>query len=224
MAVYHGVRKLFNPSCLDSYSFTGEDRIIQSLLFHHIGNQKGYYVDVGCHDPFDSSNTLRLYRSGWRGLNIDANQYYIDRFRKYRPRDVSICAAVSNTTRNAVFTVSTSPLLSTLSPEFKAKRLNDSRIEREIPVQTVTLDHLFVTHQVPERFELLCIDVEGHDYEVLISFDIRRYRPRLIVIEMHGFELQNPDENQIVGYLNQNGYALTGYAIMNGYFIDICDK
>jgi len=47
----------------------------------------------------------------------------------------------------------------------------------------------------PNGFDLLSIDVEGP--EVLLSINLNRYRPKLILIEMHGFDISNPDANKI---------------------------
>ena len=60
----------------------------------------GFYVDVGAHHPIRFSNTFRLYRKGWRGLNIDANPGSMKRFHHTRPRDINIEAAVSIPAKN----------------------------------------------------------------------------------------------------------------------------
>jgi hypothetical protein len=31
----------------------------------------GFFVDVGCFHPLFYSNTWKLYKKGWRGVNID---------------------------------------------------------------------------------------------------------------------------------------------------------
>ena len=42
----------------------------------------GFYVDVGCHQPLLNNNTYRLYKRGWRGINIDLD--YNTRLRELR--------------------------------------------------------------------------------------------------------------------------------------------
>ena len=74
--------------------------------------------------------------------------------------------------------------------------------------------------RVPSEFDLLSIDVEGHDYEVLTSFNIDAFRPRIIVIEMHGFLPAAPATDRIYRYLEQNQYQLKSYCVMNGIFMD----
>jgi hypothetical protein len=75
------------------------------------------------------------------------------------------------------------------------------------------------SNDAPNVFDLLSIDVEGHDYEVITALDLDNYRPYLIVIEMHGFDVENPS-GRIYQYLTSRGYKMVGYAVMNGYFLD----
>ena len=88
-------------------------------------------------------------------------------------------------------------------------------------VNTVTAQSIFEAQQVPKEFALLSIDVEGHDYEVLTSFDLDEFRPRLIVIEMHQFVLGNvdPQNQKIIDHLAQHNYEMAAYATLNGYFV-----
>ena len=81
-------------------------------------------------------------------------------------------------------------------------------------VNTVTAQSIFEAQQVPKEFALLSIDVEGHDYEVLTSFDLDEFRPRLIVIEMHQFVLGNvdPQNQKIIDYLAKHNYEMVAYA------------
>jgi hypothetical protein len=66
--------------------------------------------------------------------------------------------------------------------------------------------------------DLLTIDVEGHDFRVLKSLDIAKYRPKIIVIEMHDFA--GIRDSEIYRYLAANGYVLKFFAVMNTYFVD----
>src|SRR3989344_293995 len=70
----------------NSYSQQGEDLIIDKLL---VGKKKGFYVDVGAHDPVRFSNTKRFYDKGWSGINIDPNPWLIKKFQKQRDRDIN---------------------------------------------------------------------------------------------------------------------------------------
>ena len=61
--------------------------------------------------------------------------------------------------------------------------------ERVIEVPVRTLDDVLIEARAPVEFELLSIDVEGHELEVLGGFDLARWRPRLILLEDHVTDL-----------------------------------
>src|SRR5690606_114765 len=88
------VRLPLGRSLKYSYAFAGEDKVIEGLLKPRI-TEPGFYVDVGANHPKLFSNTYGLYRKGWRGICIDANQELIDLYALNRPRDRAIVALVS---------------------------------------------------------------------------------------------------------------------------------
>jgi len=49
--------------------------------------------------------------------------------------------------------------------------------------------------------DILSIDVEGHDYEVLLGLDFSLYKPQIICVEIHDFDIQKQNENNVVKYL-----------------------
>ena len=82
-----------------------------------------------------------------------------------------------------------------------------------------TLTDILESNQCPKIFQLLSVDVEGHDYEVLLSLDFLKFQPKVIVVELHEFNFQMPDESKIYNLLKKNGYKLIGYIVWNGYFV-----
>lgn len=89
-------------------------------------------------------------------------------------------------------------------------------------INTLTLNQIVEKNKV-SKIDLLCIDVEGHDFKVLKSLDLTKYRPKLIVVEMlDSFDFNNVTDSEIFNYLKMNKYKLVGYLIVNGYFVDEC--
>ena len=157
-----------------SYSQTGEDRIIRALLAEHkgpYGEEKGFYVDVGCNHPTKFSNTFELYKRGWCGISIDANQDLIARHKQIRPAGQSVYAVVSDTEQKKVFTHFKDNLVSSLSSEHVGEWAEKREVAREETVSTVSLSRILEQEEAPQEFDLLSIDVEGHDFEVLRSVD-----------------------------------------------------
>jgi FkbM family methyltransferase len=217
-AVVYVFKKLLNSEASINYSQTGEDAVIRSLLDE---TRPGIYVDVGCNDPIRFSNTLSLYLHGWHGVNIDANPRLIDRFRTVRPRDITVCAAISDHEREVVFHEFEDALVSTVSSEVLPEWQSKWRKRGERMVQTRTLDSMLREHlPAGTEIDLLSVDVEGHDLNVLRSVDLDTFRPKLIVVEMHHLELNRSQESPITRYLQERAFRQIGYDTLNGYFVD----
>ncbi|MFC5413005.1 FkbM family methyltransferase [Larkinella bovis] len=212
-------RRFFDPAVRLSYSQVGEDRLLMVLL----GEPKtGFYVEVGSNDPVNFSNTFSFYRMGWRGITIDANEALVEKHKKLRKRDIPVYAAVSDVEEEVVFTEYSLHELSTINPIMKERRLaNSAQVIGEKKLRTVTLTTILDQYLSPGiTIDFLSIDVEGHDFNVLRSLDLSRYRPRLIVIEMHNFQMKSYSNDVIYQYLTSHGYVFIGYAVWNGYFAD----
>ena len=76
------------------YSNWGVDKMAEDFFKQR---KAGFFVDVGCHQPFLNNNTYSLYKKGWRGINIDLDFSTIDMFNFFRKEDTNIHVAVSNT-------------------------------------------------------------------------------------------------------------------------------
>ena len=57
----------------------------------------------------------------------------------------------------------------------------DEYIE-EIEISTITFEKLLEDFQI-ENVNLLCIDVEGFDYNILKLFDFKKYSPEIVLYE-----------------------------------------
>ena len=213
------VKKLTSPDAVLTYSQTGEDRLVMDLLK---GTYNGFYVEVGSNDPTRYSNTFAFYCNGWRGIAIDANADLIARHRQLRKRDIAVCAAISNVEEEVVFVEYDMHQLSAISQAATTvPALSEHKIKNETRLQTVTLTSVLQENMPKDVIiDFLSIDVEGHDFNVLQSLDFGQYRPKVVVIEMHDFRLEEYYTNPIYQHLTDRGYEFAGYAIWNGYFVD----
>lgn len=217
-ALVYFVKRVFDPDASINYSQTGEDAIIRSLIDER---RTGIYVDVGCNHPIRWSNTLSLYLHGWSGINIDANPRLVEEFAKTRRRDIAVCAAVSDIEQEVVFHEFEDDLVSTLGGAVLQEWQKKWKKRGERVVKTRTLDSVLHEHLAEgTKIDVLSVDVEGHDLNVLRSVDLNRYRPKLILVEMHKFNLHNTSESPIARYLADHGFRLIGFDTLNGYFVD----
>lgn len=212
------VRIALGRSVKISYGFTGEDRLIESLLKKSI-THKGFYVDVGCNHPKFISNTFLLYRRGWRGICIDANERLIRKFRRIRPRDAAVCSVVSDDKQPRVFYELTNNVLSTIEKEHLDEYIREGqKIVRELTLKPETLTEILDRYKAPAVFDLLSIDAEEHDLNVLRSLDLSRYTPKLIATEVENFDPSNPGDSEVYLYLISRKYRLEGSILKNLYF------
>lgn len=216
------VRKIFQIPVTFSYSQGAEDLISDHYLRYQFGMEgAGTYVDVGCNTPVRYSNTFELYTRGWRGINIDANSSLIEECKRVRKQDISLQAAVSDVEREVTFHKSKVSAVSTIDEErlLEWKKTWEFAEEDREVVTTKTITSILNENlPVGATVDLLTIDVEGHDFQVLKGLDLSRYRPKVIIIELH--ELAELQENEIFKYLTSNGYALKAFAILSAYFVD----
>jgi FkbM family methyltransferase len=176
------LRQAILPHAVLSYSQEGEDLILQRM-FERRG--PAFYVDVGAHHPLRFSNTYKLYRGGWRGINIDAMPGSMEAFRKHRPRDINLEMGISLQPGTLRFFMFNDPALNTFDPQLAAERNHGQfRIIGETEVRTDTLAHVLDQHlPAGEQIRVLSVDVEGLDLPVLASNDWSRYRPECICVE-----------------------------------------
>lgn len=214
MLALQGVRKTVMPEAKPSFANWGEDRVITHFL-----PAKGWYVDVGCNHPIANSNTWLLYGLGWRGICIDGNEELIALHRRVRPADRQVCAIVSDVEQDLDFTIFEGTLVSSVDPVHVAKWRHGTAILRTERRRAQTLTRLLDAHGAPEAFDLLSVDVEGHDLQVLRSLDLHRYRPRLIVVEIHWLDLREASSHPVVRHLAEYGYRLVGYLVWNAWFL-----
>jgi FkbM family methyltransferase len=225
-------KRWLNPEAIVWYSQLGEDQYILSLLcdydnFQTNESKGGFYVDVGSNHPIRFSNTFGLYCRGWRGICIEANSNLINKCKKIRKLDWAINAAVSDEEKDVDFYVSTLDLVSTIHPPFLEKEWaeGDFKLKEKVKMHTATLDTILdnfskqTDSHALDHIDLLSIDVEGHDFNVLRSINLNKYRPAIIVIEMIGYDKAHPDQNEICQYLDRFKYDMEGYHMINGFFV-----
>ena len=172
-----------------SFSQFGEDLFIAEFF----ANQKeGKYVDLGAFHPNRLSNTYLLFKKGWSGTNIDLNPITIDLFNLARKNDDNICclmAGKENLLKDVYF------------EDWSAANsiTSNKNLSERKQMKTKTFESL-----IYKNFDFLNIDLEGHDYEILQTIDLRKFNPKLICIEI----LENcSDKENIFDFLKQFNYS-----------------
>lgn len=124
----------------------------------------GAYVDAGCGDPVNGSQTAFLRELGWRGVAIDAN----DRYRILWSQPEMIVAVLSDQPMRR-FWIDNNPSMSRMRPIGQLVRYRK-------------LGDVLAEHQIV-KIDFLSIDIEGHEFNVMKDFDYERHAPTIIVAE-----------------------------------------
>ena len=179
-----------------SYSFGGCDLLIDYIFKF---KTTGFYLDVGCQHPISNNNTYKFYKKGWRGINIDLDEKNIRLFNLERPKDINICKCVSSdiSEKNLFFFHSGSPINS-----LEKKTVSNKKNYVIQKIKTFTLDSILANYNF-DSIDYFNLDVEGHELDVLKSFNIKRYKPKVISVEfidyqMDKLEFKNNDINRVI--------------------------
>tara|TARA_B100000787_G_scaffold33393_1_gene22947 strand:+ start:4280 stop:4987 length:708 start_codon:yes stop_codon:yes gene_type:complete len=209
------------------YSFSGVDIAINDIFRN---NNNGIYLDVGCQHPVNNNNTFLLHQKGWEGINIDLDQDNIDLFNCSRPKDLNICAAISSTVKNTdlYFYHKKSPINTIVN---KVSNFQKAKISEIKKIKTNTLNNLLKLSRFHnKRFDLMSVDVEGHELEVFLGFDFVKYRPNIIVVEfldlsLSKIEIKNQNIDNIINselykFLTSKNYTLVNFIYADLIFVN----
>ena len=190
----------------------GVDLIVKDIFKN---KKNGIYVDVGCHHPLINNNTNLLNLMGWKGINIDLDFNSIDMFNYFRPKDHNIKIALSDKKGfSNLYFFHNRAAKNTISKEFGE---NAKQIKK---IKTDTLDNILFQNQLCEKkIDFLSIDVEGNELNVLKGFNLKRYQPKVILLELiynDVKEFYQKDINSIIKsdiykYMIENKYKLINW-------------
>lgn len=180
--------------------------------------KKGYFVDAGCCDGEDISNTYKLEKLGWNGVCIDVVPKNFDR----RPKSKVIEAALHGIKDLELeFTISKSPEISGIT-DYLGKQGTAAYtgwkpyVEKTIKVKTQLLHEILDANNAPNFIEYLNIDIEGVELEVLKTFPFDRYKFGCISLE-HNYD--EPKRTHIKDLLKSKGYTYIKQEKADDWFV-----
>jgi len=165
-------------------------------------SEPGFFVDIGCADGIEHSNTYELEKRGWKGICIDAYP------RNFGTRTCIVEQAVlgSEPDKEVCFVRSIeipnlSGVINNLC-DWHKERVLHSKNEKELH-KTRVLSDILNTYDAPKFIEYMNLDIEGNEYEVLSTFPFDKYTFGCISVE-HNF--QEPNRTNIRNLLLSKGY------------------
>jgi len=186
----------------------GEDILIHKIFSKRVDN--GFYVDIGSFHPFQYSNTAYLWLKGWSGINVDANQKTIAKFKSVRPDDINIYGAVvAQDFAKENHTVTMYASDSAINPmgtcDQESAVVHGFTIKTEVPTLTVKE---ILSMAGDRTIDFLNIDIEGLDEDIVQEIDFNKYKPKIICIEDAGESISEVLTTKITTTLSEAGYSL----------------
>ena len=185
-----------------SYSQFGQDKWVLSKIRATATATDGpppFYVEFGCADGVDISNTYLLEQSGWRGVGVDFN-----------PRNVALRKNLilkgvvwdSSTTVDFVDGADLGGIASTLG-KWKDALMNHGC--QTVKAQTFTPLEVLQKAQAPSTIDYMSLDIEGAELVILKAFPWKDYTVRCITVEHNNEE---PKRTDIREFLLKKGFVL----------------
>tara|TARA_B110000238_G_scaffold145358_1_gene156792 strand:+ start:125 stop:841 length:717 start_codon:yes stop_codon:yes gene_type:complete len=227
--IYLNLQNIYKKIILQDkyYSFSGVDIVLKKIFYQQ---EKGFYIDVGCQNPIKNNNTYLLYKKGWEGINIDLDKDNIDLFNSARPKDSNFNKAISSDIKNVelYFYHKKSPI-NTIDK--KTSDFQKAKVTSIKKINTDTLDNIILNSKYKNHtFDLLSIDVEGHELDVLKGFDLYKYSPKVIVVEyldlnvskleIKNLSIENVLNSEIYKYLISKNYILVNSIYCDLVFVN----
>lgn len=148
----------------------------------------GFFVEIGAFDGESFSNTSGLADYGWNGIYVEP---VVQQFEKCKKRHSNNNVKILNFSIGTVegqITIYDGGSLSTTDKNQVDRYSNiDWSKHKKFNTQIcnqITLERLLNENNVSPKFDLLVVDVEGQEFDVIESFNLHKWSPKMIIIEL----------------------------------------
>jgi FkbM family methyltransferase len=208
------------PKWRRTYSQEGEDIVLNTLFGY---DRPGIYVDIGAHDPVAWSNTKKFAELGWWGLNVDPMPGTAARFRRQRPRDVCLEAAIDIGAGSplAFWIFDNEPRWNCLASSAPINHRDGRtfRPDRHIAVPTLSISEALERANLP-RVDLLNLDIEGGEEYILRQWPWQRYTPTAICVEIIGKPAAELATSALTAFLGERGLVFASQMISSVIYVE----
>ena len=192
---------------------------------------EGAFVEIGGFDGVRFSNTWGLAARGWRGWMVEPVPELADRCRRNHEQHPAVHVlqqAVAAPGHGTVRLQVGGPLTTAnpgqrdeyLRHEWSRSGLTDQFID----APACSLDELLERHSVPTGFDVLVVDVEGFEEAVFSGFDISRWQPRMMIVELADAHptLSGTMRNDaaLARRIEEHGYVIVAKDMVNTVFVE----
>ncbi len=201
------------------YSQFNEELIIRDFFNDR---RNGTFLDVGCNDYKNINTTFYLEEKlDWKGIAVDALNEFANGYLLYRPNTkfYNFIVTDHSGTVEPFYRLANDDGRSSLNKESMLAMAKNHKISTKYEIMhlpTITLNELLEENHI-ERIDFLSMDIEGSELLALAGFNIEKYRPELICVEVG-----RSTSGRILDYFTKHNYERIGKYLLidhlNWYF------
>ena len=179
----------------------------------------GVYVDVGGGHPVADNVSFYFYLKGWRGLVVEPQDMLAAAYAGVRPRDHVVSCLAGRDDGHIDFHIVDG--LHGLSSAVKANA--DSAQQYGAGYRTEQREVKRLSKLIDEaklgQIDFLKIDVEGAEPDVLAGLDLKRHRPKIILVEAVNPHVTEGDWAKWEPTLTNAGYKFAFFDNLNRFYV-----
>jgi FkbM family methyltransferase len=165
--------------------------------------KKGFFVEFGAADGVHCSNTFLLEKKfKWKGILSEPGRIYHQKLSLCRKCKIEKKIIWKDSISELLFNETLDPFASTID-KFSFKDINKlSRVQsnNKYKIKTISLNDLLKKYGAPKIVDYLSIDTEGSEFDILNAFNFKKYKFRVITVEVFS------NKKKIHTLLSKNGY------------------
>jgi len=208
--------------------------------------EMGTFIDVGAYNGERWSNVWGFIQLGWKGLLIEPTPNLVNDCKRIhgQNKNVEILQACAGSYNGKIklyhpnFSDKTSPMNTTDLESVELYQKEQKHFENDrynfsentyFESDVYTLNSILeMNPYLSEKPSILSVDVEGAEWDVLQGYDIEKWRPRMVMVELHELyfdgKLKNKRTNRlklnnILNYFYENDYVKIHCDAINSIFI-----
>lgn len=211
-----------SPTC----QIPGLDKIYEE----YFGKTLGLFVEIGAFDGESVSNTSCLADAGWKGFYVEpVTQHYRQCVARHKNNNVRVDNLAIGTDEG-LQTIYCSGIVSTMD-EVQSKMVSSMGLFGYPQYTTqechqIRLDKYLENRHIAYNFDLLVVDVEGREEDVFYSFELEKWQPKMMIIELVDDHDYFQDNIQLVEscrnlreYIKDKGYTEVFHDHINTIFV-----
>jgi FkbM family methyltransferase len=192
--------------------------------------ESGVFVEIGAHDGVNCSNTWGIARRGWAGYLVEAIPEYAEKCRQNHKDHTNVIVEqiAIGAIEGEEVTFNIGGQLTTANTELNLEYKNISWAKSvitssQVKVATKRLDTFLEERGIDPTFDLLVIDVEGFEAQVFSGFELSKWVPKMLIVELtdtHPDLRTNANSDAYLGQeILSNNYQIVYKDCINTVFV-----